>query len=76
VGDSVIEMGEAHGEWKPMPAAVHLFVPDADAVFRSATEAGATVLYAVANQPYGERAGGVTDPFGNQWFIATSKPLR
>ncbi|HEX9162113.1 MAG TPA: VOC family protein, partial [Thermoanaerobaculia bacterium] len=47
VGDSVIEMGEAHGEWKPMPAAVHLFVPDADAVFRSATEAGATVLYAV-----------------------------
>lgn len=73
VGDSVIEMGEHAGEWKPKPAHIHLFVPDADAVFAQVLQAGATVLYPVADMPYGERSGGVTDPFGNQWFIATPK---
>lgn len=71
IGDSIIEMGEAHGEWKPKPAQIHLVVSDADAVFNRALQAGATVLYPLADQPYGERSGGVTDPFGNQWFIAT-----
>jgi len=23
------------------------------------------------DQTYGDRSGGVTDPFGNQWYIAT-----
>lgn len=73
IGDSVIEMGEGAGEWKPKPAHIHLFVPDADAVFARALQAGATVLYPIADMPYGERSGGVTDPFGNQWFIATPK---
>ena len=73
IGDSVIEMGEHAGEWKPKPAHIHLFVPDADAVFARALQAGATVLYPIADMPYGERSGGVTDPFGNQWFIATPK---
>lgn len=72
-GESVVEMGEVHGEWKEMPTHVHLFVPDADAVFDRAVAAGATVLFPVADQPYGERGGGVTDPFGNQWFMATPK---
>jgi PhnB protein len=73
IGNSLIEMGEGAGEWKPKPAHVHLFVSDADAVYARALKAGATVLYPIADQPYGERSGGVTDPFGNQWFIATPK---
>ncbi len=73
IGDSVIEMGEAHGQWQPMPAHIHLYVADADSVYRQASDAGATSIFPVVDQPYGERSGGVTDPFGNQWFIATPK---
>ncbi len=40
---------------------------------RQASDAGATSIFPVVHQPYGERSGGVTDPFGNQWFIATPK---
>jgi len=71
IGDSVIGMGEAHGPYQPAPATLHLYVPDADAVYESALRAGATSIQPVADQPYGDRSGGVRDPFGNRWFIAT-----
>lgn len=74
IGDSVIETGEAHGDWKPMPMHIHLFVPDADAMYEQAIAAGGKVSYPINNAPYGERIGGVTDPFGNTWYVAT--PLK
>lgn len=71
IGDSAIEMGEAHGEYQPTPCAIHLYVPDADAVYRQALAAGGVSLSEPADRPYGERSGGVADPFGNIWYIAT-----
>lgn len=71
IGDSVLEMGEAHGPYQPMPTTFYLYVPDVDAVYRRALEAGGTSLNEPADQPYGDRNGGVTDAFGNQWYIAT-----
>jgi len=71
IGDSVIEMGEAHAQWEPMPMHIHLYVRDADAVYQQAIDAGGTVSYPINDAPYGERVGGVTDPFGNTWYIAT-----
>jgi PhnB protein len=71
VGDSIIGMGDAHGPYQPRPCTLHLYVPDADAVYARALRAGATSVQAVADQPYGDRSGGVEDPFGNRWFIAT-----
>jgi PhnB protein len=71
VGDSVVEMGEAHGKYEPMPAMFYLYVPDADAVYRRALAAGAKSMQEPADQPYGDRNGAVTDPFGNTWYIAT-----
>jgi PhnB protein len=71
VGDSIIGMGEAHGPYQPMPCTLHLYVPDADAAYERALRAGATSIQPPADQPYGERSGGVTDPFGNRWFVAT-----
>ena len=73
IGDSLIELGEAHGESKPMPAAIHLFVADVDAVYERALRAGATSVEPPADKPYGERGAWVIDPFENQWFIATAK---
>jgi len=71
IGDSILEMSDAHGVYKPMPCGLHLYVPDTDAVYEQALRAGAKSLIAPADQPYGDRSAGVVDPFGNQWFIAT-----
>ena len=71
IGDSILEMSDAHGVYKPMPCGLHLYVPDTDAVYEQALRAGAKSLMPPADQPYGDRSAGVMDPFGNQWFIAT-----
>jgi uncharacterized glyoxalase superfamily protein PhnB len=71
IGDSILEMSDAHGPYRPMPCGIHLYVPDTDAVYEQALRAGAKSLMPPADQPYGDRSGGVIDPFGNQWFIAT-----
>jgi PhnB protein len=71
VRDSILEMGEANGPYQPMNSMFYLYVPDVDAVYRSALSAGAKSIQEPADQPYGDRTGGVLDPFGNQWFIAT-----
>ena len=71
IGDSHLEMGEAHGPYQPMPTGIHLYVTDADAVYAQALQAGATSVSAPADQPYGDRFAHVKDPSGNSWFIAT-----
>ncbi len=71
VGDSVVEMGEAHDKYEPMPAMFYLYVPDSDAFYRRALAAGAKSLHEPTDQPYGDRNSAVTDPFGNTWYFAT-----
>jgi len=71
VGTSVVEMGEAHGIYQPMKSMLYLYVPDCDVLYRRALKVGATSLSEPKDHPYGDRSGGVTDPFGNQWYIAT-----
>ncbi len=73
IGDSVIMMGEPMGEFQPMPCMVHLYVEDADAVYKQALKAGATTVQEPADQFYGDRSAGVKDMFGNLWWIATHK---
>jgi len=70
VGGSVIEMGEAHDEWQPMPTMFYVYVDDVDAWYRRALAAGAASMEAPALQPYGERRAAVRDAFGNQWYLA------
>jgi PhnB protein len=55
------------------PVSILLYVEDVDAVFNEAVAAGAKVQRPVADQFYGDRSGGVTDPFGHVWYIATHK---
>jgi uncharacterized glyoxalase superfamily protein PhnB len=73
IGDSHIMLGEACGEWKPMPGSIYLYVPDADAVYQRALQAGAVSVMPMTDQFYGDRNGGVKDPCGNMWWIATHK---
>jgi PhnB protein len=53
------------------PVTIMIYVPNVDQVVERALAAGATLDRAVADQFYGDRNGGVTDPFGHKWFVAT-----
>lgn len=71
IGDTVVMMAEATAEFPPRPAMLHVYVPDADAVYRRAMEAGAISLREPADQFYGDRTAMVSDPFGHSWYLQT-----
>jgi len=71
IGNATLEIDEAHGEFQPMPCHLHVYVPDTDAVYALALRAGATSIETPQDKPYGDRAAGVKDAWGNSWFIAT-----
>jgi PhnB protein len=50
-----------------------LVVDDPDAVAERALAAGATVVFPIADQPYGMRQGRLADPYGHHWLIG--RPL-
>ena len=53
------------------PVSLHLYVKDADSVFKRAVEEGAQVKMPLQDMFWGDRYGQITDPFGQQWSIAT-----
>lgn len=53
------------------PVNIFLYVEDADKVFERAISAGATELVPMEDSDDGDRRGGITDPFGHVWHIAT-----
>lgn len=54
------------------PVHIFLYVEDADALFDQAIAAGATEFEPVEyHELDGDRRGGITDPFGHIWHIAT-----
>lgn len=71
IGDSMLEMSDAHGEWGPRANTIHLYVPNTDELYARAIEAGATSIQVPTDQAYGDRSAGVKDEFGNRWFVAT-----
>ena len=72
IGDSKLMIG-GYEKVEEKPTALHLYVPDADAVYRRALELGATSVEEPVDQFYGDREAGVKDPTGNVWWIATHK---
>ncbi len=75
IGDTLVMVGGGGPEvgWKgeARPMAFHIYVPDTDATYRVALEAGAESLQAPKDQDWGERTANVKDPAGNFWYIAT-----
>jgi PhnB protein len=79
IGDAVIMLADEHPESNARgprsvggtPVSLHMYVEDADAVFRRAVEAGAKELRPVEDQFYGDRLGSFEDPFGHHWHVAT-----
>ena len=52
---------------------IHLYVDDADKIYAQAIEAGAKPTMPIMDAFWGDRYGGVLDPFGHSWGIATHK---
>ena len=81
IGDSRIMMADEHPELQALspktvggsPVSIHLYVADVDGAVERAVAAGAKLVRPVADQFYGDRVGGIEDPFGYRWFIATHK---
>src|SRR6185369_10734037 len=75
IRDSMLMVGGggAGMKWRgtPMPSAFHIYVPDCDATYGRALEAGATSIHEPMDQFYGERSAAVKDAAGNVWYIAT-----
>jgi PhnB protein len=79
VGDSIIFMndempgmtGPAPSADKPSPVSIWLYVKDCDAAFKRAVAAGANGKYPPGDMFWGDRCGGVLDPFGYNWTFAT-----
>jgi len=79
IGGAVIMLHDEMPEWKALSpqtigdsgSSIMLYVQDVDAVFKRALAAGATSIMDVADQFYGDRCGGLKDPFGHKWSIAT-----
>jgi PhnB protein len=72
IGDSKLMIGGMESV-EEIPTALHVYLPDADAAYERALEAGATSLEAPVDQFYGDREAGVKDPTGNVWWVATHK---
>ena len=56
-----------------MPYLINLYVPDSDAAWKQAVDAGCQVVFPIADQFWGDRYGQVMDPFGVTWAISTHK---
>jgi PhnB protein len=72
IGDSmiVLEVGE------PAPAgatraSIYVYVDDVDQSFSTALKLGAVAISQPEDKPYQERGAGISDRFGNTWWIAT-----
>jgi len=81
IGDSPLYLADENPAWGALsplalggsPVTIHLFVPDADATFERAVQAGATVRMPIDDAFWGDRYAQVGDPFGHVWSIATHK---
>ncbi len=69
--DTVIMLGDCTQEWLPMESYVHIYVVDVDAIYQKALNAGATSVQVPVKKQDADKRGGVKDPWGTTWWIAT-----
>lgn len=69
---STIMFAEATDEYKVQNAGMFVYVDDCDNAYQLALDAGSQSIMPPADQSYG-RSAGVTDPFGNTWWITSAQ---
>jgi PhnB protein len=79
IGNSTVLLSDENPQWGAQspetlggsPSSLHVYVEDADALFKRAVEAGCEVVAPIMDAFWGDRYGKLKDPFGHQWGIAT-----
>lgn len=79
IGDSMVFLNDAMpgapfappDASRPSPATMWLYVPDCDAAFQRAVEAGAKPMMPPEDAFWGDRCAQVADPYGYCWSFAT-----
>src|SRR5713226_6977796 len=79
IGNSVVMLADQNPEmgakgpkaYGGSPITLMIYVENVDKVFAQAVAAGATVERPFVNQFYDDRTGGIVDPFGHKWYLAT-----
>lgn len=78
IGEAVLMLGDtAEGHFSSPSAlggtsvALHVYVPDVDALVRTAVAAGAELLQQPADQFHGDRTAILRDPSGHVWVFLT-----
>ncbi|WP_207842326.1 VOC family protein [Williamsia soli] len=71
VGDTILLAFDRRPDWPTMPSLLRVFVPDAEAAFATAVDAGATVVTPLSDSAWGDRGGRIRDPFGNIWWVVS-----
>jgi uncharacterized glyoxalase superfamily protein PhnB len=71
IDDTVVMIADGNEGWPPIPSHVHVYVKDVDAVYQRALEAGAVSVQAPVRKDDADKRGGIKDPGGTTWWIAT-----
>ena len=71
LGSSIVMMSEARGEYPALPCSLYLYLEDVDAIYKRGLKAGMESLREPQDEFYGDRAAGLRDSAGNEWWIAT-----
>ena len=79
IGNSTIMLADESPQWGTKsaetlggsPVSMHVYIPDVDATFQRAVDAGCTVVSPCMDMFWGDRFGKVLDPFGFQWGLGT-----
>lgn len=70
--DTVVMLADGGGDNPAFPVWLHIYVPDVDASYRCALEAGGLAVAEPSQKEHDpDRRAGVKDPAGNTWWIAT-----
>lgn len=81
IGDSIVMITEESGDAATparspeslggvVSAIIATYWENVDAAWQRALDAGAEVVYPLADQFYGERGGRLRDPYGQQWMFS------
>jgi uncharacterized glyoxalase superfamily protein PhnB len=71
IDDTVLMIADGAEGWPPVQGHVHVYVPDVDATYRLALDAGAESIQEPVQKEDEDKRGGVKDPGGTTWWIAT-----
>jgi PhnB protein len=79
IGDSIVMLADENPGMNARspktvggsPVSLLLYVENVDRVVETAVAAGAKIERPIEDKFYGDRMGGIVDPFGHHWYVGT-----